>query len=176
MTNWKQQADQLLAKSKILDVLKKYGQPEFTGSYLYDLMTTGDIDLYLITKDDTHTVAKNLLQDLVETGWWNGYMLYDWVHWHRDYMLDSYYVGTKIDFADSRWKVDIWVLNEFPAEQKAYNAKLAAQLTPENRQQILAIKQSRDKNRWEVDGKTIYNAVLEHNITTPESFQRKYIK
>lgn len=171
---WQQEADQLLTESKLLDVLKQHGQPLFTGSYEYQLMANGDIDLYLITKSNTQTVAQKLLQKLVKEGWWNGYMLFDWVNWHRDHFPSGFYVGVKTDFEDHRWKVDIWVLNEFPSEQAKYNQWLLSKLNEENKTLILNLKAARNDNDWPQDSKTIYDAVLKDNITTTTEFVTKY--
>lgn len=171
---WQQEADQLLTASKLLDVLKQHGQPLFTGSYEYKLMANGDIDLYLITKSDTQTVARELLQKLVQQGWWNGYMLFDWVNWHRDHFPSGFYVGVKTDFEEHRWKVDIWVLHEFPSEQAEYNQWLLAKLNQENRTLILDLKTARNDNDWPLDSKTIYDAVLKDEVSSIMEFESKF--
>lgn len=172
---WKQEAEQILAESKLLDQLKKYGQAVFTGSYTYDLMLNADIDIYLITPKNTKETAKKLLSDLVNSGWWNGYMLFDWVKWWRDDFPNGYYVGTKTFFNDHRWKVDIWVLDKFPTEQKKYNDWLISSLNAENRQKILELKTARNEYGWETYSKTIYDAVLKEGIETVSDFKDKIL-
>jgi len=173
--NWRQQADKLLKQSNLLPLLQTEGEVIITGSYAYDLMLGGDIDLYLITPKDPKTVAQKLLTKLVKEGFWNGYMLYDWVNWRQEYFPSGFYLGTQTDFVKNRWKVDIWVLNEFPAEQKTYKDWLEKSLNNTNRKTILELKEARKKNRWPVDGKTIYDAVIKDKISTPEEFAKKFI-
>lgn len=42
---WKQEATKLLGKSGLENILKKFGEVEFTGSYAADLMLGGDGDV-----------------------------------------------------------------------------------------------------------------------------------
>lgn len=43
----KKDADSLILKSKLIEILKKHGKVEFTGSYAADLMIEGDIDIHI---------------------------------------------------------------------------------------------------------------------------------
>lgn len=37
---WKERADKLLAESRLLDLLARYGEVNFSGGYAYDVMMT----------------------------------------------------------------------------------------------------------------------------------------
>ena len=47
----KTEADELLYKKGVFDLLQKYGTPHVTGSYFLNLMTWRDLDIYLETED-----------------------------------------------------------------------------------------------------------------------------
>lgn len=44
--NWKKDATKVLKDSNLLELLKKHGEVEFTGSYAYDLMLCSDVDIF----------------------------------------------------------------------------------------------------------------------------------
>lgn len=175
-TSWRDDGEALLAETKLEFILTKYGEVIETGSFVYDLMLDGDIDIYVVTTSPSKKLATTILTDLIDNSSLNGYMLFDWVNFRRDYFQVGYYVGAKTDYRDRRWNIDIWLVNEFPASHKDYNDWLIANLNPENREIILEIKKARRDNKWDADGKTIYDAVIIDGVKTVEEFANGHIK
>ncbi len=173
---WQKDADSLIQESSLISGLSKFGTPDFTGSYKYQLMLDGDIDIYLITPNANKKTAKHLIDELINQGFWNGYMLFDWVNFRRDYFPEAYYVGMKTDYKGHKWKVDIWVLDQFPPTHKEYNDWLEGHLNESNREIILRLKAARKDKGWTVDGKTIYDAVIKEGISTIDDFENRLLK
>lgn len=67
---WKERADGLLAQSKLVDLLERYGEVHFSGSYAYDVMMSPDVDIHLVLPAFTREHAVRVLLSLVEQGWW----------------------------------------------------------------------------------------------------------
>ena len=173
---WQETADQLLEQSGLLSFLKHRGEVYFTGSYRYGLILSADIDLYLIHPHAGKEQALAILHALIEQEFWNAYMYGDWVHFRSPSMPVGYYVGLKRDFAEARWKVDIWNAPEVPPQAREYNEWLACALTPETRELILAIKKANIRQKWDVYGVTIYDAVLTGQVKNVEEFRLQFVE
>ncbi len=173
---WQKTADQLLEQSGLLSFLKQRGEVYFTGSYRYGLIMSADIDLYLLHPQAGKAQAIVLLHALIEQQFWNVYMYGDWVQFRSPSMPVGDYVGLKRDFADARWKVDIWNVPEVPLKSREYNEWLARALTPETRELILAIKKANIRQKWDVSGVTIYDAVLTGTVKNVEEFRLQFVE
>lgn len=62
----KKEADLLIKKSDLLNVLSKYGKVFIRGSYELDLMVDGDIDIYIVNDKLDKKLAIRALNELVE--------------------------------------------------------------------------------------------------------------
>jgi hypothetical protein len=172
----KQQADKLLADSKLIEQLKQFGDIGYSGSYAYDLMLNPDIDLHLILDDYKKHTASKVLNTLIEQGWWNSYTFADWTQdkfrlpqWQ--WLPRGYYINVRADFGGARWKVDIWLLDK--ARYKGdYLAEKMSKVTDDERLAILQIKEARESKRVNSGSYDIYTAVIDDGIKTPEEFTR----
>lgn len=172
--SWKQEAEDLLAKSKLNDVLDHYGETIITGSFSYDLMLSPDIDIYLITESPEQT-STSLLQELIKQRFWNGYLFYDWLHFRSNKhpgFPKSFYVGLKATHNNHRWKVDIWTLNS-----DAYHEKdddwVSAKLTNETKALILKLKKERNDKHLDIPSYQIYDAVLNHGTNSLKGLENE---
>lgn len=174
--HWQQTANQLLEQSGLLSFLKQRGEVYFTGSYRYGLIMSADIDLYLIHPKAGKDQSLAILHALIEQEFWNVYMYGDWVQFQSPEMPVGYYVGLKRDFANARWKVDIWNLPEVPPKLREYNEWIMRSLTPEKRELILVIKKANIRQKWDVSSVTIYDAVLTGKVKSVEEFRLQFVE
>ncbi len=165
------EAEALLQESELIPRLSAYGAVVVTGSYRYRLMTFADLDLHIVNPQAGKEQAKALLCELIDQGFWRGFMLQDWVQFHHEDLPTGLYFGLKRDYRDRFWKVDIWFLTESPPEQAAFHEAMS-RLTPEQRQAILLIKQWRDRDSRNTPSMKIYEAVLSGQAEDVESFVR----
>lgn len=160
---FKKEADQLLQESGIIPVLEQYGQVQFTGSYEYDLMLSGDIDIYVINPKVTKNLAVKALNEFIGQGFFKGYLFYDFEKYDLDdSRIKGYYIGLKIPWQDRKWKIDIWFTKGEPKRDRVLRKRMA-RLTGKERLQILKLKQFRDKQELNIDSYTIYQVALEPN-------------
>lgn len=165
-------ASALLTKSNLISVLEEFGQIYMTGSFHHGLMTNPDIDLYLTSPHASREQAKEVLNRLIDQGFWNAYFFGDWVRFRVPDLPEGYYIGLKHTFHRKRWKVDIWSLPCVPEEQVQLNRMLENSLTDTNRLLILEIKQWRDTSKLDISSTLIYEAVLSGRAKDIESFQK----
>lgn len=158
---FKQEADELLQKSAIAPILEKYGQMLFTGSYDYNLMMGGDIDLYVINPKVTKNLAVKALIELIDQDFFKGYLFYDFEKFDLDDShIKGYYIGLKVPWHNQKWKIDVWLIRQKPKQDRALKERLS-RLTNKEKAQILKLKHFRDKQALGVDSYTIYQAALE---------------
>ena len=161
-------ADKVLEQSGLLGKLSLRGDVILTGSYRYDLMQSGDFDLYVVTGGTMKEVAMQILQDLIAQQWWNGHMFYDWVQFSKEHFPHGYYIGLTKYIEGCKWKIDIWVVNQVPEDQLRYVAWLESSLTAERRETILRLKRESYERGRHLSAAQIYEAVLTRKITNLE--------
>jgi hypothetical protein len=173
----KLEADSILYKEGLYNILQHFGKPHVTGSYFLDLMTWRDLDIYLETNDITeesffelgkkiaaviHPVKMNFRNETITQtpGLPNG------LYW-------GVYAGNERKGA---WKIDIWAVNSNECKRLLdYCDVIKKKLSPETSRYIMQIKSMcwQDPNyRRSYNSMDIYTAVLEEKITTLEAFRR----
>ena len=171
----RQDADQLLYKNGLHDLLLQYGQPHYSGSYALHLMTWRDLDIYL--------EANLSIENFFELGTKLATLLQPVKMSYRNERIakttglpPGLYWGIYLgDERKGAWKFDIWVVD--PAQCKKllkYCDDLSKRISKENRSIIIEIK----SQCWQDPGyrKTftssdIYKAVLDDKISTIEEFR-----
>lgn len=111
----KKEAELILRESKLIEVLMRFGTPTFTGSYQYNLMTSRDIDVYLVEEKLDKTDVKNLVSKLIDQGYWNRIKyadFFNFTHPTDDNLNGSFYVGLKRGHGEGEWKVDICIVTK----------------------------------------------------------------
>lgn len=163
------EADGILQAHGLHSLLSEVGAVHVTGSYLLQLMTWRDLDIYL--------VAEGLA---VERFFWLGASIADLLEPARmsfrnerlartPGLPDGLYWGVYVPWASAElWKLDIWGIA--PAEYarlRDYCPRLIERLTPATRRAILEIKSqcsSRPGYRKAFTSTDIYEAVLDGGV------------
>jgi hypothetical protein len=169
----KTEADALLRRSRLAELLSEYSVWFIGGSYSYDLMCWRDLDVYVLDPghdlkrcfDIGYEVTKHLAAKKARFtnnvgGEPNG------LYW-----------GIKLgDERQGAWKLDLWFLDSKGYEQHGqYSADMRARLTPETRISILEIKEAywrRREYRDTITSDLIYRAVLDVGIRSLTDFER----
>jgi hypothetical protein len=175
----KKEADQILYEKGLLKTLGGFGIPHVNGSYLLDLMTWRDLDVYLEADDlpgkkffALGQEIESLLQP-VKMSFRNDRIsktpgLPEGLYW-------GIYLGNERKGA---WKIDVWAVNVHEYERlSGYSRSIQEKLNTEASRYIMEIKSNcwRDPEyRRSYNSSDIYSAVLEQKITTMEQF-RKYL-
>jgi hypothetical protein len=164
--------------------LRHIGVPVLVGSVAMHVMVRRDIDVTTIcsTLDAGTAVAITTLgatlarhprvrqvQIRDDTGVWNVDPAYP----------DGWYLGLEYrSAAGAEWTLDLWFVDE-PERQPdlAHLHQLAPRLTDEHRAAIVEIKRARlsRADLPPVPGIRVYEAVLGHDVTTPQQFDAWFI-
>ena len=173
----KKLADDLLASSKLPEILAKYGDIIFVGSYAAGLMMHGDIDIHILReKPFTKQETLDIFNDLVALTKFNSYYIGDWndTNLHPEFPY-GYYIGLKTQPTDIKWKIDLWFLST--AEQSKFDQKkldiTKIALSDDQREAILSFKKYRQQNALKISGQEIYKLVLEDGVTTLDEFKKR---
>jgi hypothetical protein len=168
----KAEADLLIQKCGLSELLVTYPRWFVGGSHSYDLMCWRDLDIYVL--DPQHD-----LQKCFEIG----YELTRRLSAKKSRFTNNIggepnglYWGIKLgDERQGAWKLDIWFLDLVNYEQHAnYCASMRDRLTMKNRPIILEIKEAywrRPEYRDTVTSDLIYRAVLDNGVRTVGDFE-----
>ena len=174
------EADRILGEQGLLALLKRYGTPFVTGSYVLRLMAWRDLDIYLETNEISEAhffeLGGHIASALCPTkmSFRNERIaqtesLPRGLYW-------GIYLGNE---REGDWKIDIWAVD--PRQCKKLlesNKNLAKQLTPTARAKILSIKSQcwRDPEyRRSYSSMDIYRAVLDEEVGDLNEF-REYLR
>lgn len=169
-------ADELLTSSKLPQILKKYGQVRFVGSYAARLMMHGDIDIHILReKEFSKQETLDIFNDIVASTKFNSYYIGDWnntnIHLEFPY---GYYIGLKTLIGDIKWKIDLWFVST--AEQNRFNGEnmdvTKITLSEEQREAILSFKKYRQENSVKISGQEIYEMVINKGVVKLEEFRQ----
>lgn len=175
----KSEADQLLYQKGLFNILRKYGVPHVTGSYSLNLMTWRDLDIYLETNDLSEKYFFALGQEISSA------FKPVKMHFRNELIAQTkglpkgLYWGTYLgDERAGAWKIDTWAVEKEECKKLLdYTLAIRAKITPESALHIMNIKSkcwSDPLYRKKYNSGDIYEAVLEKNIGTIESF-REYL-
>jgi hypothetical protein len=163
-------SEELQAEARsVLALLEPLGPLIPTGSYVSGLMVWRDLDVMLLGGPEfTPADVLALLATAVEIP---GLTAFSYQDERGGKPRDERY---HVTLTVGEWRVDlsIW-LHDDHADVTAWHRDLAARLTDEERQAILAIKQvwhQRPEYPDEVCGFDIYTAVLDHGVRTTVEF------
>lgn len=177
----KQQADKILKESGIVDILKDYGEVKIIGSYVLDVMLRPDLDLFVITQKHDWAKVLKISSKIMELKYFSELAFVNWVEF-SDKNVDSmrgYYFQPWTLVDDQSWKMDLWLIT--PDQDKSFErtdyfkALLDKETDDSKRIAILEIKEAMrlgKKYIKGIDGKLIYQAVLENSITDIEGFKK----
>ena len=162
----KEEADTLLEKVKVFQILAPYGDVTSTGSYFLDTMVYPDIDLYM-SKVSIPTLfeigGKLATHDLtIEVVFQKSRI---------SSLPGGLYLKARFDYGDwgRPWKLDIWSLEDSLIEEKmAKMIQFQKKMTEELRENIIRYKLSimTDEHRTPTfSGYFIYRAFLDEGIS-----------
>jgi hypothetical protein len=184
----RKQANLILSKSRLLELLAEYGKVKLTGSYMLNLMTTADIDVHVINPTIGKTAVKEVMDRLIRQDFFDGYHFHDWVSHFRtarfafpndDNPLKGYYMALRVVFRRRRWKIDVWFLKTPDSKGVRLMRMVKDNSTEKTRLTILKLKHMRDKRKLDVSSAVIYKAVTTKHVTSLPGllrFSREAIK
>lgn len=171
------EAAEVLADLDLLRLLEAVGRPIRTGSSVLGLMVGRDIDvttlcpilelgtIFEVVRPIVDHPRVHRLSFRNDTGRWNTDPAYpDGLYWMLRYRTD----------ANEDWNLDLWFLREGTTQFDLQHIEsLPPRLSREARLAILRIKEA-----WhgspapdsKVPSYDIYEAVLDHGVTTPQEF------
>ena len=172
----KEIADYLLHDCGLLAELSKYGAVHPVGSYRMDMMAWNDLDLDVendgMSLEKLHGLTAFILEKFHPI----------WYEAKEEVNQEGktvWFHGFETKIAGQLWNVDIWFFDKEDIEDAArYCDSIAQRTTPEQKQQIVAIKEElirRGLYSFETYRSIdVYRAVTELGITTPEQFLNQY--
>ncbi|MDB5209554.1 MAG: hypothetical protein JWQ30_381 [Sediminibacterium sp.] len=176
----REEADEILGKKGLLDILCSYGTPHISGSYQLNLMTWRDLDIYLevenLSEIDFFGLGGKISAAFnpIKMSYRN-----EVVARTMDLPLGLYWGIYLGDERNGAWKIDLWAVDNTECKRLTqYCAVIKQKLTPLNILQILRIKSQCWKDpgyRKTYNSMTIYHAVFEKNVTDIEEF-RNYLR
>ena len=170
------EADNILYDQGLLSILKSFGTPHITGSYVLNLMTWRDLDIYLesedISGDDFFRLGSELNNKLkpVKMSYRN----------ERIAKTNALPVGLYwgIYLGDERkgaWKIDLWAVDSEECRQRLkFCDDIAAKLNASSREIIMAIKSKcwqDTEYRRSYSSNDIYEAVFDHKVRNIDDFR-----
>ena len=172
----KEIADFLLHDCGLLAELTKYGKVHPIGSYRMDMMAWNDLDLDVendgMSLEKLYHLTAFILEKFQPV----------WYEAKEEIAPDGktvWFHGFETMITGQLWNVDIWFFDKVKIEAATdYCDSIARQTTPEQKRQIVAIKEElirRVLYSFEVYRSIdVYKAVTELGITTPERFLSEY--
>lgn len=176
----KEQADRLLSQSRILEMLRPYGEVKIGGSYALDCMLRPDIDIFVIAREHDYAKVMNIQRAIMETKFFREFDFVNWVDFEDSEAMDmkEYYFQPWVPFEGVLWKLDISMFtSEYDRSHELtdrFKALLDAESDDTKHIAILEIKKAMregKKYRSGVDGKLIYQAVLEKGVLSLATFE-----
>lgn len=178
----KDEVDKILSESELVEILSQYGEVKIGGSYALDLMLRPDIDIFVITdKHDWEKVLK-VTTDLMTKRYFREVCFVNWVDFDgntkKDFMK-GYYFQPLVQIGESFWKIDLWLTTKEYYKPEKFTDRFQTLLDKETdnakRITIMEIKEAMregKKYRGNVNGKMIYEAVLENGVKSVDDFER----
>ncbi|SRR5260221_10855475 len=176
---FKKQADEILGRSKLVEVLSRYGEVKFTGSYPLNLMMRPDLDVYAIAKENSKEKMLEVVQGIFSSCYFDEIRFTNYLDFYKDQDdHKGYYFQPLVKIGDNRWKLDIWLMAENRYEPHTEHFLEILNKDPhanEKRLIILELKnhyKEGQKYKNNINGRKIYEAVLENEVKNVEEFER----
>lgn len=173
----RQEADLILQKVRLMEILGPSRKITFTGSYFLDVMVYPDIDIYIpaLTVAQLFQVGAQLAEsELVAQ------VIFE--KSNNPQLPGGLYLKPRIAYGDwgRPWKIDIWSLDEALIEQKMEPMQgFKARMTDQVRGQIINYKLSimTSTSRTPMySGYFIYKAFIDEGLTAYEEVTQYLIK
>ncbi len=155
----KEEANQVLEGTNLLQQLEGIGKVHFTGSYYAGLMLAPDIDVHVESKKFERETAVNLLNEFITKDSFRFYSFRDFVSRPNPDFPRGYYIGLKTDHQDKNWKIDIWLVKKIDPKQQELMDELKA-ADEQTRLEILGLKQQKLEGKTDLSSTQIYRKIL----------------
>ena len=170
-----EKADNFIAQSNLIDILQKYGNATLVGSYIMQIMTWNDLDIYMDLADFESDKYYVLITELISK--------LKPVRYDGTYNIekDNCFLGMEIIYKGERWNLDIWWKKRVEIEDSlAYANDLMLQMKryPYLKEAVCDIKKNLiknkqygfDKGKKHYHSNEIYDAVFNRGLLTVEEF------
>lgn len=186
-SNLQQQAQQVLKKLKLIELLSKYGRPNIVGSMELGLMTWRDIDIEVIVKDSNKEFIAEIVATLIRMllrridfglvdnrGEFNNPKTPKGIYLGLKYFPEDLKPEEIFGVNEKVWKIDIHFVLSKDSQAIQMTKELASKLTEEKKKAILEIKKEvtkSPKHRKEIFTIDVYNAVLYQGVKNINEFK-----
>jgi len=143
--NTRKQAEALLKSTRILDVLKKYGNVHLIGSYPLNIMYGPDIDIVVESKNIRKS-SVNALKEIVDKKLFRKIEYGDFVKFPMEKRPKGYILVLKAVVENVKWEIEVWFLEDVSEQLGHYNF-LESEITKQKRIKILKAKCLRDTSK-----------------------------
>ncbi len=173
------EADEVMGRLQLLELLSRVGRPIVVGSKALGLMVWRDVDIEIYCPVLSPDAIFDAVRPLASVP---GIYRLNYRDWSGPRAVpdlpDGYYWGVRYrPDTGQEWKFDLWFVLEHTTHRMGSEmlSSLPPRLTPEIRRTILRLKSlwfEHPSYRHTVYSTDIYNAVLEHGVATPEQLER----
>lgn len=166
----RREADVVLEKTRLFEILQPYSRIFLTGSYYLDVMAYPDIDLYImkISLEQVFSIAAQLAR----------FELVRQVVFEKSddpvQLPEGLYLKSRVDYGNwgRPWKIDIWSLDERiilekMAEMQHFQEKITPVLRERNVRYKLSVMTA-EKQTPMYSGIYIYKAFIDERMTNYE--------
>lgn len=175
----KAQANKILKTSGIIDILQSYGEVKIGGSYALDVMLRPDIDIFVVAPQHNWDGVLEIQSKIMKSKYFREFDFVNWVDFEDQSLtsMKGYYFQPWVPVDGQLWKIDIWLItseSDKSAETTEHFKKLLSEADESKKITILEIKEAMRQGKKYikgVDGRLIYKAVLEDDITNPKEFE-----
>lgn len=180
------EADAIVKRLKLIEILNKYGTTKFVGAKLLNVMTNKDIDIHCYVDNLTIETWLNFSGDLLKS---KNVRRADLINYYDFDRLNNYLENDKgfgyfislnglhlegLPFS-TQWNTEISLV---PSNAKDLSIDIASKMTDDKRAIILRIKlfiqeiskKMKQRGVGKLSSTFVYTAVLEHNIQSIEEF------
>jgi hypothetical protein len=170
------EGEELLRGLKLIELLAETGPVLLAGSFVSGLMTWRELDvMVLVGSQFTPLDVLALLRRVIELPGVVGFEYQDerGPRCPTEHVRDErYHVEIDIDRPGGQWRIDLslW-LHDVHTNVASWHEELRSSLTTDQRNVILAIKDTQRGLPHYPGGLPIYTAVLEHGVVNPEQFR-----
>lgn len=161
----KKDADSVIKRLRIKELLGELGKVTFVGSYALELLYRPDIDIFVQSGDCSREKAVELTKVFLDSDFFQTVGFADWSLQQPPNGVSGFY-WELIHYSDKyQWKFDIWYTNIKDVKPIEVTKRVADKLkdNPQARQQILQLKEKYYdgvKYRGGMNGIKIYEQVL----------------
>lgn len=169
-------ADRILYKYGLLDMLRAIGTPHIVGSYQMDMMAWNDLDIDI--ENDGMSLPKlyRLTGQILEA------FRPSWYEAKEERTPEGktvWFHGFEAVVGGELWNVDLWFFDrETIAAAEQYCSRIAGAASAVQREQIVAIKRGLLKRELYAYDKfrsmDVYRAVLEEDVRNIDEFLKRY--